>query len=276
MTKRKKKRKNKKTFKCPNCHKGNIHFGLRTDYNREALMAKAYCNNCNLMEIFEYKNYFGSMLRLEEYDIYGDLIDRVKKTTKITFYQILKDEWNTIYRTIRQVARHVDEVMILHETDYPFDFDVSLYVGMPIKFIKTSFNGSFSELRNFAASIAKHEWLFTLDADETMEYVGRKNLKSLIEQNPDNDAFYFRRINEKMFDYPDWQCRLYKKSLTWSRPVHEVLSPKNPVYTRYNIIHHGNMTMEKMKFYDYLHEAEDDLKDDLRRYLRVASIGNGK
>ena len=114
--------------------------------------------------------------------------------------------------------------------------------------------GSFSTMRNQAASLCKHPWCLMLDTDELIPPPFLANLVDLI-RDTDEIAFAFARWNRNGRNYPDWQARLFRtdEGLYWVKPIHEVLDPsvtlkgKEVVHTEDVIIFHWGETGDYMR-----------------------------
>jgi len=90
----------------------------------------------------------------------------------------------------------------------------------------------FAVQKQFAAEQASHEWVFSLDADERVSDQLRAGIE-LLRKQPDNQKADGYRIARRSFYqgrwirgggwYPDWQLRLFKKSLgQWEgKHIHE-------------------------------------------------------
>jgi glycosyltransferase involved in cell wall biosynthesis len=92
--------------------------------------------------------------------------------------------------------------------------------------------------KNYAASLASHEWIFSLDADEriTPELAGE--IRTILGRGPSHAAYAVPRVTWHLGRwirttdwYPDTQLRFYnKRSAEWSGPyVHEALTVKGTI-----------------------------------------------
>ena len=89
------------------------------------------------------------------------------------------------------------------------------------------------EQKNHAASIASHDWILSLDADERVTPALAAEIKALMAGAPDHVAFRIPRVTWHLGRwirstdwYPDHQLRLYdRRSAEWTgRYVHEAVS----------------------------------------------------
>jgi glycosyltransferase involved in cell wall biosynthesis len=90
-----------------------------------------------------------------------------------------------------------------------------------------------SHQKNYASTLAKHDWVLSLDADEWLPESAEKIIEEALTQNT-SDAFYLGRRTLFLGKwiahsgwYPDRQIRLFRKSVTQFEevPVHEKVIP---------------------------------------------------
>jgi glycosyltransferase involved in cell wall biosynthesis len=87
--------------------------------------------------------------------------------------------------------------------------------------------------KNFAASLASHEWILSLDADERVTPALAAEIQRTLQQTPVHQAFRIPRVTKHLGRwirttdwYPDHQVRLYdRRAAQWTgRYVHETLT----------------------------------------------------
>lgn len=135
--------------------------------------------------------------------------------------------------------------------------DPSVYEGIDgmddVQYFESPMDGDFSKFRNSVHTIiGSGEYVFFIDADETVSETMIKYLPHVLKVNDTVDLFFLPRNNyvdgitdeyvkkmrwnldeEGRINYPDWQGRIYKyqEGIKWKRKVHEVLSGMDE-YTR--------------------------------------------
>jgi glycosyltransferase involved in cell wall biosynthesis len=86
--------------------------------------------------------------------------------------------------------------------------------------------------KNFAAGLASHDWILSIDADERVTPALAENIVRALHSNPTAAAFRIPRVTYHLGRwirstdwYPDHQLRLYdRRRARWNtRPVHEAL-----------------------------------------------------
>tara|TARA_B100000749_G_scaffold238430_1_gene197450 strand:+ start:472 stop:1218 length:747 start_codon:yes stop_codon:yes gene_type:complete len=88
----------------------------------------------------------------------------------------------------------------------------------------------YGDQKNYAAEIASHDWIFSLDADERVPHQLAQEIRQLLETEPAHRGYRVPRVTFHLGRwirstdwYPDFQLRLYdRRAGRWSTPsVHE-------------------------------------------------------
>jgi glycosyltransferase involved in cell wall biosynthesis len=120
--------------------------------------------------------------------------------------------------------------------------------------------------KNFAASLAANDWIFSLDADERITPTLAHEIRGLLAQDPRDAAYKVPRVTFHLGRwirttdfYPDYQTRLYdRRTARWSgKYVHESVSVIGSV---------GHLTQE-LQHYSY-----DNLADHLDRINNYSTL----
>jgi glycosyltransferase involved in cell wall biosynthesis len=92
--------------------------------------------------------------------------------------------------------------------------------------------------KNHAASLATHDWILSLDADERVTPALAASIKAAIAAEPGAAAYRVTRVNWHLGRwvrttdwYPDYQTRLYdRRAAQWTgQYVHEAVSVRGPI-----------------------------------------------
>jgi len=166
-----------------------------------------------------------------------------------------------------------DEIIILADTS-KITSEVSQVISnfkafKPIELIGADLNGDFATFKNNFIGSATKDYIFQIDADETLNSEMFLSLKQVLEFNPEVDIFFVPRENyvsgltqnhinqwrwqvdeKQRINFPDYQQRLFKnnKQIKWKNKVHEVLEGYNtfsPLPNDYCLIH--SKTIEKQE-----------------------------
>jgi len=120
--------------------------------------------------------------------------------------------------------------------------------------------------KNFAASLAANDWIFSLDADERVTPALAREIEARLRQDPPDAAYKVPRISFHLGRwirttdfYPDYQTRLYdRRAARWSGLyVHESVTVTGSV---------GRLS-EELQHYSY-----DDLSDHLDRINAYSTL----
>jgi len=88
----------------------------------------------------------------------------------------------------------------------------------------------FSAQKNYAASLAAHDWILSIDADERVTPELAQEIRSVLSSEPDRRGYRIPRVSHYLGRwirgtdwYPDYQLRLYdRRAAQWNgRRVHE-------------------------------------------------------
>ena len=142
--------------------------------------------------------------------------------------------------------REEDEVVVLFDlTNGSEEVKKYLLQTSEVKAVFDWFKGDFSEWKNKLNSLCTGDYIFNIDADETITETFMSTLPTIIENNPEVEFYWVPRENyvtgltpkhiqewgwrldvQNRVNYPDYQGRIYKNSLDikWKNKVHEVLT----------------------------------------------------
>ena len=141
--------------------------------------------------------------------------------------------------------REEDEVVVLFDlTNGSEEVKKYLLQTSEVKAVFDWFKGDFSEWKNKLNLLCTGDYIFNIDADETITETFMSTLPTIIENNPEVEFYWVPRENYVMgltpkhiqewgwrvdiqnrVNYPDYQGRIYKNSpdIKWKNKVHEVL-----------------------------------------------------
>jgi glycosyltransferase involved in cell wall biosynthesis len=96
----------------------------------------------------------------------------------------------------------------------------------------------YADQKNYAAAIASHDWILSLDADERVTPALAEEIRRLAAGNPREAAFRIPRVTWHLGRwvrstdwYPDYQTRLYdRRAAQWTGPyVHEAVTTRGEI-----------------------------------------------
>lgn len=167
---------------------------------------------------------------------------------KISFGITVSTELNEIKELVPFILKnkkHKDEIIILYDekngNPEVLDFLLPFNDNPNVQTWRSNdWNDNFADWKNKLNSYCSGDYILQLDADEMISEYLVKNIHEIILLNPEIDLYYLPRINtvdgiteehikkwgwrldsENRINHPDYQGRLYKKSLMWEGKVHE-------------------------------------------------------
>lgn len=147
---------------------------------------------------------------------------------QITLCMIVKNEEANLERCLKGVAGHMDEIIIVDTGSTDRTKEIALrFTDMVYDF---TWIDDFSAARNYAISMASHEYILMLDSDEFTQELNIRGIKSLIDANPEKIGRLLR-INEytrkgNLYRYSERVNRLFsKKYYHYEGIIHEQVTP---------------------------------------------------
>jgi len=141
--------------------------------------------------------------------------DLTSQEFKLSVYIITFNEADKIAAALQSIA-WADEVLVLDSNSSDDTVKIAIEMGATVKQIPFT---TFGKLRNDAIASCKHDWVFSLDADERCTPAAKAEILHVLSQ-PSADAYYVPRRNWFMGRwinhcgwYPDYrQPQLFRKS----------------------------------------------------------------
>src|SRR3954462_14511781 len=148
---------------------------------------------------------------------------------KLTVTVITRDEAANIAAALQSVS-WADEIIVVdsHSTDDTVSIARELSTRVEVR----EWPG-YSAQKNYAASLASHDWILSLDADERVTPDLASDIRRTLAETPSHAAYRMPRVTWHLGRwirstdwYPDHQVRLYdRRRGRWTgRYVHESLS----------------------------------------------------
>lgn len=206
---------------------------------------------------------------------------------KVSVYIIAYNEANKIKEAVTSVL-WADEVLVVDS--FSSDATASLAESLGARVVQIAFEG-FGDLRNRAIALCRHEWVFSLDADERCTPAARAEILGLVRSPAaPADAYYVPRKNIFMGRwirhsgfYPDYrQPQLFKKGCLLFEPdaVHErykIVSSKKAGYLRSAILQIPFQDFEELlnKANRYSSLGADKLGKEGKSAGLLAAVGHG-
>ncbi|MFT6851001.1 MAG: glycosyltransferase involved in cell wall biosynthesis [Sphingobacteriales bacterium] len=170
--------------------------------------------------------------------------------TKLSVVIITFNEEKNIGRCLESVKGLADEILVVDSFSTDKTKEICLSKGA--RFITHPFE-DFTKQKNYAFSQASHDWILSLDADEALETVLKRNILEL-KKSPQPYAFKMHRVTQfcgkwirKGEWYPDVKLRLVNRmeSKFTGGKVHEQLTTTQKVkLLNGEILHYSFYTID--------------------------------
>lgn len=154
--------------------------------------------------------------------------------TPLSVTVITKDEAVRIADALQSVS-WADEIIVVDAGSR--DETVAIAGRYASRVVVRAWQG-YGDQKNFAAGLASHDWILSLDADERVTPALAHEIARVLESPPREAGFRIPRVTRHLGRwirstdwYPDRQLRLYdRRRARWDdRPVHESLVVDGPV-----------------------------------------------
>jgi glycosyltransferase involved in cell wall biosynthesis len=141
-------------------------------------------------------------------------------------------------------AAWADEILVVDSGST--DDTVSIATAKGVRVMSRTWPG-YVDQKNYAASVASNDWIFSLDADERVTPALAAEVRAIVGGNPAERAFRVPRVTFHLGRwvrttdfYPDYQTRLYdRRAARWQgKYVHESVAADGPVGQLKNELQH--------------------------------------
>ena len=188
---------------------------------------------------------------------------------------ITKNEERNIERCIASLKGVADEIIVVDSGSTDNTEAICRDTGVHFEYHKWE---GYANQKNYANSLATHEWTLSIDADEALSDSLRDAILQLKQESFKSNVVYaVQRLNSYCGQwikhggwYPDQKIRLWKSGTAhWDGAVHEDLSFESPV----------NTVLLEGKLLHYTYNSFNELAERQASYARLAAqkaFENGK
>lgn len=172
---------------------------------------------------------------------------------KLSATLITLNEEDKIRQCLASLKDVADEIVVVDSLST--DATKSICEEFGVRFIEQKWLG-YSEQKNLANSIASHDWILSIDADEVLSDELIKSILKIKEsETPDNVVYSFNRLNNYCGKwihhsgfYPDKKIRIWNRNVgKWEGLIHEIIrfSEKiNEIRLKGDLLHYSYSTPE--------------------------------
>jgi glycosyltransferase involved in cell wall biosynthesis len=101
---------------------------------------------------------------------------------KVSACLITRNEEKNLARCLSSLPRNIDEIVIVDGVSK--DKTVAIAKRFKARVVQRKFSGSYSDERNYCMSLAKNNWILSIDADEVLTPELRRYVEKLIRTTP--------------------------------------------------------------------------------------------
>jgi tetratricopeptide (TPR) repeat protein len=178
---------------------------------------------------------------------------------------LTRDSSRTIRQCIDALKPAVDDIVIVDTGSQDDTADIVESLGLDVHYFE--WIDDFSAARNYAQSIAKHDWVITVDSDEILADPGNIGVAASLfdARNMALSVIQLNRVGQEQEAF--MTARMYQRSsgMKWTNPIHETLETAQG---------HRHMKLQTHPVYiRLLHDGYDDVATNqegkIRRNLRI-------
>lgn len=142
---------------------------------------------------------------------------------------IVKNESQHLANTLASIARQFDDIVVVDTGSTDGTQEIARrYVGQVHHF---EWINDFSAARNYSLSLARHDWVLVVDADEELADIDHAALAALLQANPQGigqiDQVNHLNENGEISTVTDPATRLFRRSLYhYQGTIHEQVHPR--------------------------------------------------
>lgn len=152
---------------------------------------------------------------------------------KLSVVIITFNEEENIGRCLQSVAGIADDIVVMDS--FSTDNTEQICRQFPVRFVQAAWQG-YAPAKNYANSLARYDWILSLDADEVLSDTLQQAIRRL-KEGPDMPNASFNRLTNYCGHwvrhcgwYPDVKVRLFdRRKSKWVGYIHEQLQPLTEV-----------------------------------------------
>jgi glycosyltransferase involved in cell wall biosynthesis len=190
---------------------------------------------------------------------------------------IAQNEQENLPRVLHSVQGIADEIVVVDGGSTDRTQEIALEHGATV-FERTFTNHA--DQKNYAASLASHDWIFLLDADEELSDELKESVRHWKAHEPQFAVYEMPRLTWYLGAwihhsrwYPDWQRRIYRRDkASFSGAIHSALRYDGKIgRLRGNLLHYTIRTFSEheAKLEKYTTTIAKEMFDQGRRNWRA-------
>ena len=196
----------------------------------------------------------------------------------LTVCLVVQNEQEHLPRVLQSVKGIADEIIVVDGGSTDRTQEIAREFGARVFFRAFT---DHADQKNYAASLASHDWIFLLDADEELSEELKASVRRWKERTPQFDVYEMPRLTRYLGAwihhsrwYPDWQRRIYRRDKAgFSGVIHSALRYEGKIgRLRGNLLHYTIRTFSEheAKLEKYTTAIAKEMFDQGRRNWRAA------
>jgi glycosyltransferase involved in cell wall biosynthesis len=189
-----------------------------------------------------------------------------------------QNEQDNLSRLLRSAQAVADEIVLVDGGSTDSTQEVARQYGAKV-FLRPFTNHA--DQKNYAASLASHDWIFLLDADEELSTALKESVLTWKQQTPQFDVYEMSRLTWYLGAwirhsrwYPDWQRRIYRRDkASFSGVIHSAVRFEGLTgRLRGDLLHYTIRTFQEheRKLENYTTAVSKEMFDNGKRSWRAA------
>jgi glycosyltransferase involved in cell wall biosynthesis len=191
---------------------------------------------------------------------------------------VAQNEQDNLQRALPSVQGIADEIIVVDGGSTDRTQEIACELGAKV-FARAFTNHA--DQKNYAASLASHDWIFLLDADEELSEELKQSVRKWKEQPPAFAVYEMPRLTWYLGAwihhsrwYPDWQRRIYRRDkASFHGVIHSALRYDSKIgRLRGNLLHYTVRTFQEheAKLDKYTTAIAKEMFDQGKRNWRAA------
>jgi glycosyltransferase involved in cell wall biosynthesis len=191
---------------------------------------------------------------------------------------VAQNEQENLQRVLPSVQGIADEIILVDGGSADRTQEIARELGAKV-FARAFTNHA--DQKNYAASLALHDWIFLLDADEELSKELQESVRKWKGQTPEFAVYEMPRLTRYLGAwirhsrwYPDWQRRIYRRDqANFCGVIHSALQYEGKIgQLRGNLLHYTVRTFQEheAKLDKYTTAIAQEMFDQGKRSWRAA------
>ena len=203
---------------------------------------------------------------------------RGEEMNRLTVCLVAQNEQENLPRVLQSIQGIADEIIVVDGGSTDRTQEIAREQGAGVFFRAFT---NHADQKNYAASLASHNWIFLLDADEVLSAELKESVRRWKREPPEFAVYEMPRLTWYLGGwirhsrwYPDWQRRIYRRDkASFSGVIHSALRYEGRIgRLRGNLLHYTIRTFSEheAKLERYTTAIAKEMFEEGKRSWRAA------